>query len=161
MSYQLKVMNHWYCIQYFPYKLMLLAIAKTLGQGSQCRVSRSAVVDPLTFGRVCEVVEEYGQAWVKQDPARIGRGMGQSCPGWRFIFFQEHIRENTLLWNMLPGCFFFVFSPSCSFKVRRNRAIDVLAEAQKVWYSENLWDQLLVSKAVGLVFPLLTWATPC
>lgn len=61
---------------------MLLAIAKTLGQGSQCRVSRSAVVDPLTFGRVCEVVEEYGQAWVKQDPARIGRGMaGQSCPG--------------------------------------------------------------------------------
>eukprot|EP00434_Breviolum_minutum_P011227 symbB.v1.2.009907.t2/scaffold605.1/size182108/7 len=40
-------------------------------KGSQCRVSRSAVVDPLTVGRVCEVVEEYGQAWVKQDPARI------------------------------------------------------------------------------------------
>ena len=34
------------------------------------QVARQAVPCQLTSSRVCEVVEEYRQAWVKQDPAR-------------------------------------------------------------------------------------------
>lgn len=71
-------------------------------------------------------------------------------------FFSRNILERIRCCGTCCQVVFVVFSLSCSFKVRRNRAIDVLAEAQKVWYSENLLDQLLVSKAVGLVFPLLT-----
>lgn len=37
------------------------------------QVLRQAVPCQLTSSRVCEMVEEYRQAWVTQDPARTGK----------------------------------------------------------------------------------------